>query len=237
VRSRIVVMACALLGIVSSGLVAPQPAAALSCGPCPATTTDRLNLREGPSLSDDVILVMPAGAELEYDPFEGETNGFVAVNYDGTEGWAHTDYLYLFPMSATTTARLNIREDPSLSADVVEVMPAGASVTLLSGPENGFFAVQYQQQVTGWAHSDYLELGGGGGGGGDFSPGDEVVVDTDALNLRSGPGLDEDVLAVLYTGDSMVVEDGPESADGYDWYQVDTEEGIGWVAGTYLALA
>ena len=235
-RSRIAVMAMVLVGLLASGLVAPQPAAALSCGPCPATTTDRLNLREGPSLSDDVILVMPAGAELEYDNFEGETNGFVSVNYHGTDGWAHTDYLYLFPMNATTTARLNIREDPSLSADVVEVMPAGANVVLLSGPESGFFAVRYQERVTGWAHSDYLELGGGGGGG-DFSPGDEVVVDTDALNLRSGPGLDEDVIEVLYTGKLLVVLDGPESADGYSWYEVDTYAGTGYVAGTYLALA
>src|SRR3712207_5829879 len=52
----------ALLGVMVAGLSAPQPASALSCGPCPATTTDRLNLREAPSLSADVRLVMPAGA-------------------------------------------------------------------------------------------------------------------------------------------------------------------------------
>jgi len=50
-----------------------------------------LNLRSGPTLTDDVVLVMPAGASVE---LTGErTNGFTAVLYDGIEGWASTAYL------------------------------------------------------------------------------------------------------------------------------------------------
>src|SRR5215207_9594164 len=94
-RSLIAVLA--LLSLTLSGLAAAQPAAALSCGPCPATATDDLNLREGPSLADDVLGVIPAGSELEYDQFQGHTNGFVAVSYDGTDGWAYAAYLLLFP--------------------------------------------------------------------------------------------------------------------------------------------
>ena len=233
-RYRMAFAAIALLGVMFAGVVAPQPASALSCGPCPATTTDRLNLREGPSLADDVLRVIPDGAELEWDPFQEETNGFVAVSYDGTDGWAHTDYLILYPTFATTTDRLNLRDDASLSAEVLLVMPAQANVTVLSGPTNGFYAVQFDQRETGWAHGDYLDFGGDGAV---FTPGDELVVATDALNLRAGPGLGEEVLTVLFTGDFLVVQDGPESADGYLWYEVDSDAGTGWVAGAYLTFA
>jgi uncharacterized protein YraI len=229
---RSVLLVVVLLGVAMVGGAGPRPAAALSCGPCPATTTDNLNLRAGPSLENDVLRVIPAGAELEWDQVQGRENGFVAVTYDGTGGWAYAAYLILFPTFAATTDRLNLRDDPSLSADVLTVMPSGADVMVLSGPTNGFFSVQFDQQ-TGWAHGDYLAFGGSTD---DFSTGDEVVVDTDALNLRSGPGLGEDVETVLFQGAHLVVIDGPVSADGYIWFEVESDDGTGWVAGTYLAV-
>jgi N-acetylmuramoyl-L-alanine amidase len=228
------IAALMLLSVTLAGFTAPRQTAALSCGPCPATATDDLNLRAGPGLDEDVLQVIPAGAELEWDQFQGRTNGFVAVNYDGTDGWAYAAYLILFPTFATTADRLNLRDDPSLSADVLTVMPSGAQVTVLSGPTNGFFSVQFDQRLIGWAHGDYLAFGGTTG---DYATGDEVVVATDALNLRAGPGLGEDVVTVLFEGASLVVQDGPESADGYLWYEVDTDDGTGWVAGAYLAAA
>ncbi len=32
------------------------------------------------------------------------------------------------------------------------------------------------------------------------------------------------------TGSEVTILDGPTSADGYDWYQVETDDGTGWVA-------
>jgi uncharacterized protein YgiM (DUF1202 family) len=233
-RIRLAVVGIFVLGVVLVGAATSRPASALSCGPCPATATDYLNLREGPSLDDDVLLVIPAWAELEWDPAETRQNGFVAVNYDGTDGWAYAAYLILFPMTATTTDWLNLRDDPSLSAEVITVMPMGADVQVLSGPDNGFFSVRYGEQA-GWAYGDYLDFGGGGG---DFDPGDVVVVATDALNLRAGPGLGEDVLTVLFQGKRLEILDEPETAAGYVWYEVDAgNAGEGWVAGAYLAAA
>lgn len=65
-------------------------------------TTDGLNLRTGPSYDNDVILVMPAGAEVTRT---GQSaNGFASVDYQGTEGWAVTDYLSSDPPADTSTA-------------------------------------------------------------------------------------------------------------------------------------
>ena len=57
-----------------------------------ATVIDgALNLRAGPSTGDSIILVMPGGADVELTG--DEANGFLGVIYDGTRGWAYSDYL------------------------------------------------------------------------------------------------------------------------------------------------
>lgn len=238
----------ALLGsLLALPLLGPAPAAALSCGPCPATATADLNLRAGPSLSAEVLRVIPAGAGLERDNFTDPVDGFVPVTYDGTEGWAFGAYLLLFPSFATTTADLNLREDPSLGAEVLAVMPSGTQVEVLGGPENGFFSVRYEQRTTGWASANYLDLEERTGppppsSGGEFEIGD-LVVTTTALNYRTEPSLDAAVVKVLSTGTQGGILDGPVSADGYTWYQLGLPgygpDGAtpGWVAGEFLTPA
>jgi uncharacterized protein YgiM (DUF1202 family) len=212
--------------------------AALSCGPCPATTTDDLNLRDGPSLDADVLLVMPTGAAISWDPTQGETNAYVAVTYDGTDGWAASDYLYLYPGAATTTDNLNLRAEPSLDAELLLVMPAGTTVTTIGGPSNGFFEVRTDLGEHGWASADYLDISQWHGGDVGFPIGAIVTVATDALNLRDAPGLNGAVLDVLPTGAEGTTLTSPTAIDGYMWYQVDfgAAHGTGWVAGGYLAL-
>jgi D-alanyl-D-alanine carboxypeptidase len=59
--------------------------------PASATTTVALNLRAGPGTTHKVVLVMPAGSAVT---LTGEsTNGFAAVAYKGTYGWAYEAYL------------------------------------------------------------------------------------------------------------------------------------------------
>lgn len=64
-------------------------------GPAPAVgeaeVTSDLNLREGPSTSEDVLTVMMPGDVVEIlgDP----ENGFYPVRFDGEEGWASEDWL------------------------------------------------------------------------------------------------------------------------------------------------
>jgi uncharacterized protein YgiM (DUF1202 family) len=229
---KVVLAVIVLIGSLAAAIAAPAPAGAVSCGPCPGTATDNVNLREGPSLADDVILVIPAGAELEWDSFGDQANGYVPVTYDGVDGYAHGDYLLLFPAFGTTTDWLNLREEPSRNSAVLDVMPPGADVQLLGGPENGFYAVRYDQRIAGYAHGDYIDIQRGG----EFAPGDEVGVATDALNLRGGAGLNKSVRAVLPQGTQLVIEAGPSEADGFTWYRVDAGGyGGGWVAGEYLA--
>jgi hypothetical protein len=64
-----------------------------------------------------------------------------------------------------------------------------------------------------------------------FTAGDIYTI-TDAganLNLRAEPSLTGVVLRMLQAGDIVTILDGPVEADGYTWWQVQTEDGsTGW---------
>lgn len=59
----------------------------------PAHTMDRLNLRSGPGSNYPVILVMPENASLKITG--SYSKGYYPVRYQGTKGWASSDYLAL----------------------------------------------------------------------------------------------------------------------------------------------
>jgi D-alanyl-D-alanine carboxypeptidase len=123
-----------------------------------ARTTAALNLRSGPSTTEDVLMVIPSGTWVEIS--NAERLGFRFVRVDGRPGWAFDDYLswpgdgepvaYL-----TTTTALNFREKPSTSARILAVLPEGSRV--LAGVEmiDGFRQIVLEG-TTGWAYDAYL---------------------------------------------------------------------------------
>jgi uncharacterized protein YraI len=130
-----------------------------SSGSGTATVLEALNLRAGPSTGDEILDIMPAGTTVE---LTGESEaGFVSVQFGGQSGWAYAVYLEaagqpIADESATVREDLNLRAGPSTSDEILDVMPAGASVTLTGNGDNRFVSVIYQS-VEGWAHGDYLE--------------------------------------------------------------------------------
>jgi uncharacterized protein YraI len=54
-------------------------------------TTSALNLREQPSTSSDILLVMPEGAKVT--AHADTKNGFLTVTYNGVTGWAYMEFL------------------------------------------------------------------------------------------------------------------------------------------------
>ena len=60
-----------------------------------------------------------------------------------------------------TTARVNLREGPSTSEDVIVTIPKGATVTAVEeSPTASFYKVSYAGQV-GWAYGAHLKVAGG----------------------------------------------------------------------------
>jgi uncharacterized protein YraI len=83
------------------------------------TTTSRLNLREGPSLSAPVLTIIPRGAIVTVTPpDEGNspnpTGDYFHLDYQGTSGWAHGGYL-------------SAESDPGVGRDAGSNTGAGAA--------------------------------------------------------------------------------------------------------------
>ncbi len=202
-----------------------------------ATTTSALNLRAGSSTNDRVLLVIPAGSTVS---LTGDAaNGFLAVVYKGTSGWAYASFLDTSDPapdpdpgsstgSATTTSALNLRAGPSTSDTVIQVLPAGSTVTLTGNSANGFLSVA-SGNVAGWAFAAYLDTDGSGPAP-DPGAGDGDVRVISDLNLRSGPSTSDSVRAVMPAG-SFVTLTG-ESANGF--LSVSYNGIAGWAYAAFL---
>jgi uncharacterized protein YraI len=117
-----------------------------------------LNLRSGAGTGYSVLLVMPDGARVELTG--SSSNGFAQVIYQGTTGWASSQWLSTGGSSGSTATvfdgALNLRASASLGSAVLTVMPVGATVSLLGETSNGFSKVRFGG-VEGWAYNAYLE--------------------------------------------------------------------------------
>ncbi len=130
--------------------------------------TSDVNLRASASTSGKVLLVVPSGASVTVVAADPQ-NGFYEVSYQGTTGWSSGTY-YKFgssppppvtgPQAGATlvaTTSVNLRASASTSAKVLEVVPEGASVTLVAAAaSNGFYEVTYQG-TTGWSSAQYYK--------------------------------------------------------------------------------
>jgi uncharacterized protein YgiM (DUF1202 family) len=60
-------------------------------------------------------------------------------------------------LAATTLSDVNLRGAPETAAPIMGTIPAGATLTALAGPEQGFYQVQYGQQI-GWVSGEFLQV-------------------------------------------------------------------------------
>lgn len=219
----------------------------------------RLNLRSGASLGSSVILVMEDGAAVTLTGEYG--NGFLGVVHNGTYGFAHGDYLSMSGASApetpappplsdnvtgsatVNTDALNVRSGPGTNYDVLGVMQHGAQISLTGDSANGFVGMTWNG-IQGWTFADYLAFGDAapdpapapGGNSGSVPVGDTVVgsgyVNTDALNLRSGPGTGYSVITVMYSGAGVEIMGDPQGG----FYPIRYNGTTGWASGDYLGF-
>jgi SH3-like domain-containing protein len=125
-----------------------------------AQTTAAVNFRYEPTTSSAVIVVIAKGKTVEISDWV--QNGYRFVDAQGATGWIYDDYLGPVdqgsgPLSFKTTTAVNLRSNPSTSATVLKVIPAGKTVIdydlVMS---NGYRGVDYNGTV-GWIYDDYLQ--------------------------------------------------------------------------------
>ena len=155
-------------------------------GPIPAgaphlvVNTSYLNVRLGPGVGHDVLVVVKGGTVLPVVARQSG-NDWYQVDTSAGRGWLNRTY---------TVTRGNFSNVP--------VVGSTAPVT-----------VEAPSVPYGAPH---------------------LVVNTSFLNVRTGPGVGHDVMAVVKGGTVLPVV---SRLAGNIWYQVDTNAGRGWVNRTY----
>ncbi len=191
-------------------------------------TTAALNLRSGAGTTYGVIAVMPLGTIVAATG--NRANGFFEVGYNGTYGWAHSDYLT--PVTgggdpsivgnARTTTAVNLRSGPSTGHQVLRVVGEGTWVEVSDTVENGFRYVIHQG-LAGWIYDAYLTSADDQGG--------NYATTTAALNLRAEPSTSAAVLTVMPRGSRVQVL----HTQAGDFINVNYNGMQGWAHKDYLA--
>jgi N-acetylmuramoyl-L-alanine amidase len=161
-------------GGASSGLAAGDNAKVTG------TNGTGVRFRSGPSTSASVISVLAENTVVKVRT--GSTGSWVAVTYNGSNGFVHKDYLSETTQApsnpgsgtndggnsgsgtgyrlangdhARTTSSLNLRYSPSFTGGVAAVAPSGTVVLITGTPSSGFYPVNWDG-LKGYMHTDYL---------------------------------------------------------------------------------
>ncbi len=215
--------------------------------------TEALNMRSGPSTGNGIIATLPAGTTgtvLE-GPRSGSGYTWWRIQTGSGTGWVAQDWLtetsggstpppssggkFTSGQTVRVTETLNIRTGAGTGNGIVTTLPAGTTGTVLEGPRSGSGYTWWRIQTgrgTGWGAENWLTASGGSSGGG-FESGDSFRV-TEALNMRSGAGTGNGVIATLPAGTTGTITAGSRSANGYTWWPVRTNYGSGWVAADWI---
>lgn len=241
-------VAAMLVGVLGGGPRAfAQDDPGFAIGDAVVVDTAALNLRAEPGLDAEILAVLIDGTEgvVVDGPVTSDDLVWYQLEIADTTGWSAAEYLQLatsehglIPVGsivAATVDDLNFRADPTTDAEVLATLAEGTSAVVISGPTSADGYDWYEIYLdgdAGWVVRDYIAFMLGDVT--ELAIGDFAVVNTDTLNLRDDATVNGEVVAVLVGGTEVEILDGPVEADGWTWFQVETADGAGWLAGEFL---
>lgn len=141
--------------------------------------------------------------------------------------------------SVQTTGDVNIRSGPGLNYSVLGTLRLGTTVTYLDeskADQRGvaWYKISYGN-ITGWVSSRYSVITDGQSS---MSSTGSAVIITGDVNLRSGPGLQYDVISSISSGSTITYLNGTTNDErGVAWFKVSYSGISGWVSSKYAHLA
>lgn len=145
------------------------------------------------------------------------------------------------PSATVNAAYLNMRSGPGAGYTIIGFLTGGDTVAIIGRSEDSsWYQVQTAAGATGWVSALYLitynEYGGSPVTGAlpNAAPAVPVgIVNTGALNIRTGPGAEYTSLGTLAGGEQGNVIG--HSAD-WGWYLMETRVGTGWASSRHIIL-
>ena len=208
--------------------------------------TSDTNIRTQPGLSGSIIASVPRNTWAFVMAGPIEANGYdwyqLRVQNVG-DGWSVKSNFAAAPVNTSPNAKfsvgatvqgttsINIRPRPGIAQTVVATVGAGVPFTITQAPievtEYIWYGV-FGSFGGGWVVENNLVAAGNPGGSDKFAIGDTIQV-TSAVNFRTAPTTSASVIALLSAGTTGTVVGGPQTANGYTWWQFRTSGGsVGW---------
>ena len=222
-----------------------------------AVTTDALNLRSGAGTDYHVKTVLSKGTTVTILD-NSDVNWAKVRTADGTEGYCSKAYLDIAGSSAQepssptqqpeqnesasnttelqavlTGSDVNLRSGAGTGYSLIGSLYLGQRVTVIDNSDANWAKIRTESGQEGYCTKEFLQISDGSGS----NAGEEVsigkAITTDYLNLRSGAGLNHNVLTVLAKG---AVVDVIDNSDG-TWVKVKTNDGtVGYCSKDYLQM-
>ena len=198
-----------------------------------AKATAYVNVRKSTSTSSAVLTTIDEGTLVTVTD-TSNAEWYAVKLSDGTTGYIYSIYLAKddgssggsspsTPPSGTTgkvTAYLNFRTSPEIADNIIDVIPSGASVTIIETVNSSWYKINYNGRE-GYVYSQYVS-------GGSSS---SSAVTTADVNLRDKAGMDGNVLLVVDTGTTVTVLDRSNAS----WFKVQLSSGkTGFMSSQYL---
>ena len=174
--------------------------------------TNGLNMRSGASTSYRVITTLNKGTKVEVI---SESNGWSKIKYDGRLGYVYSIYLDdIKPSYTNTTTKtvntnsLNVRSGPSTSNSIVGKLSKGTKVSVISD-SNGWSKILYNNKEC-YVSSRYLDSKSSSSDNSNNNSSNSTIketkeVNTDSLNVRTGPSTSYSKLGTLSKGTKVGV--------------------------------
>jgi N-acetylmuramoyl-L-alanine amidase len=181
-----------------------------------------VNIREGPGLTYAVTTQVKAGQALTV--LEEKNNWFKVCVHKGLEGWINGDYVGEILKKVTVTgSTVNLRQGPSTGYKQIGQVQSGQVLSVLA-EKNSWYKVQISGLDEAWISGDYVaELKA------DLSTKGYVIITSDVLNVRTGPGTGYALVTKIGLNERHEVLDVENG-----WYKIKVKNMEGWVSGEYV---
>ncbi|MGD9679403.1 MAG: SH3 domain-containing protein [Vulcanibacillus sp.] len=189
---------------------------------------DNLNVRSGPSLDYSILTNLHKD---EIYSFSEEKNGWYKIIVDNKEGWV-AGWLVEPVLEANyssveaNSANINVRSGPSTSFSILAQIQPETRYLLLD--EKGeWLKIQLSTNKTGWVANWLVNITQETTSS-ITTHYDSAKINTDILNVRNGPSINDSIIGKLYMGDQIEIIEIKEG-----WYKINYEKSYGWIASEF----
>jgi len=198
-------------------------------------TADLLNVRSEPSLYASVLCQLIKGTRIN---LRSETGDWIELDLASLQGYLNRSYTMLNDKpdaqpggnkyGIVEAEALNLRTGPGYEYQTVAITPRGTALEILDAQPEWLYV--QTRELKGFLQTDLIiEVIGGAPAGSEFYL---AVVNEKLVNLRSGPGSDYAVIAVLAKDTQIHVQ---SSSNG--WSQVSTVVKQGYIRKEFVKLS